>query len=155
MPDHARLAAEGYVKIRMSDDDGFTETAWAVRVDADWDHFRLDNAPFYAYRVSTDDVVEGRFVSEGFYDFVRVVERSGNRTVRVILGDENAEAPGGRQILAEVVALGCSFEGMFNNLISITVPPSVSLKVVAEYLSSTGRQWEYADPTHSDLFGEA
>ena len=155
MPADANLAAQGYVKVRMSDNDGYTETAWAVRVDDDRDHFRLDNSPFYAYRVSADDIVEGQFVAEGFYDFVRVVERSGNRTVRLILGDENAETPAGKQILADVVALGCSFEGMFSNVISITVPPAVSLEDVAGLLISTGRQWEYADPTYDDLFGEA
>jgi hypothetical protein len=148
------LAEQGHVKVRTSDDDGFTETAWAVRVAPGTDHFRLDNSPFYAYRVSTDDVVEGQFVAEGFYDFVRVVERSGNRTVRLMFEDEKADTPTGKRVLDGVVALGCSYEGMFNTVMSITVPPTVNLNDVARYLTSTGLRWEYADPTYRDLFGD-
>ena len=148
------LAEQGYVKVRMSDADGFTETAWAVRVAPDLDHFRLDNSPFYAYRVSTDDVVEGAFVAEGLYEFVRVVERSGNRTVRLMFSGDDADTPYGTRVLDAVKALGCSFEGMFSKVISITVPAGVELDDVAAYLTSTGLDWEYADPTYSDLFGE-
>jgi hypothetical protein len=148
------LAAEGFVKVRMSDSDGFTETAWAQRRSPGEDVFRLDNAPFYAYRVSADDFVEGSLSSEGMYDFVRVVERSGNRTVRLMFGDEKADTPFGEEVLSAILALGCSFEGKFNKLMSITVPPSVSLDAVATYLTSTGLQWEYADPKYEDLFDD-
>ena len=153
MTERGDLAAQGYVKVRMSDDDGFTETAWAVRVEPGVHYFRLDNSPFYAYRVSHEDVVEGRFVADGFYDFVRVVKRSGNRTVRLMFGEEKADSSYGKSVLARVAELGCSYEGMFSTVISITVPPDVELDEVANYLTSTGLDWEYADPKYEDLFG--
>lgn len=149
------LAGQGYVKVRMSDDDGYTETAWAVRVNPDRDHFRLDNSPFYAYRVSTDDIVEGRPVEDGLYEFVRVIERSGNRTVRLMFGEHKADTPYGEGVLEAIVQLGCSYEGMFDTVISITVPPEVNLQDVARYLISTGLEWEYADPKYEDLRGSA
>jgi hypothetical protein len=148
------LAEQGYVKIRMSDSDGFTETAWAVRVAPGKDHFRLDNSPFYAYRVSDEDVVEGQYVADGMYDFVRVVERSGNRTVRLMFGEDKADSTFGKRVLDTITALGCSYEGMFNVTMSITVPPDVQLEAVAGYLTSTGLEWEYANPTYADQFGE-
>jgi hypothetical protein len=147
------LAAQGYVKVRMSDADGYTETAWAVRVRDDADHFRLDNSPFYAYRVSADDIVEGALVADGLYDFVRVVERSGNRTIRLMFGDQTADSPSGASVLDRIRDLGCSYEGMFSRVVSITIPPAVDLGDVAAYLVSTGLVWEYADPTYEDLFG--
>ena len=147
------LREQGYVKVRMADEDGYTETAWAVRVRDDVDHFRLDNSPFYAYRVSTDDVVEGALVGDGLYEFVRVVERSGNRTIRLMFGDERADTPFGTEVLGGIRALGCSYEGMFSRVVSITIPPTVELGAVAAYLISTGLDWEYADPTYDDLFG--
>lgn len=153
MTDITDLAAQGYVKVRMSDDDGYIETAWAVRIEPGVDHFRLENSPFYAYRVSYEDVVEGRLVAEGLYDFVRVVDRSGNRTVRLMFGEEKPDTPYGERILARVVELGCTYEGMFGALISVTVPPSVELSDVAGYLTSTGLNWEYADPKYEDIFG--
>jgi Domain of unknown function (DUF4265) len=147
------LAAQGYVKVRMSDDDGYTETAWAVRVEPGVDHFRLDNSPFYAYRVSDEDIVEGREIEDGLCEFVRVVHRSGNRTVRLMFGDESAETPYGHRVLDGVAGLGCTYEGMFGQVVSITVPPDVQLGDVAAYLTATGLDWEYADPTYDDLFG--
>jgi hypothetical protein len=149
------LAEQGYVKVRMSDEDGFTETAWAVRVASGKDHFRLDNSPFYAYGVSYEDVIEGRLVVEGMYEFVRVVERSGNRTVRLMFGDERADSAFGKGVIAELHDLGCSVENMFDITMSITVPTGVRLDEVAAYLTSTGLDWEYADPTYSDQFGES
>ena len=149
----ADLASQDHVKVKMSDDDGFIETAWAVRVEPGIDQFRLDNSPFYAYRVSYEDVVEGRYVAEGFYDFVRVVKRSGNRTVRLMFRDQKADTPYGKGVLDDVRALGCTAENMFNTVMSITVPPGVELDEVAKYLTSTGLDWEYADPKFEDLFG--
>ena len=73
--------------------------------------FGSDNAPFFAYGVSEGDIVEGRFIADDFYDFVRVVERSGNRTVRLIFGDEKADTPSGQRVLAGVVALGARTRG--------------------------------------------
>jgi glycopeptide antibiotics resistance protein len=146
------LDRQGYVKVRM-EDQGFVETLWAVRVVPGKDHFRLDNSPFFAYRVSTEDVVEGRLVTEGFYDFVRVVERSGNRTIRLMFADEMADTSERKKLLDGLVALGCSYEGMFGKVISITVRREVDLGGVAEHLTATGLRWEYADPTYDDLFG--
>jgi hypothetical protein len=71
--DRRALADQGYVKLEMRDSDGFVETAWAQRTDPDRDEFRLDNNPFYAYRVSAGDIVEGEPIAPGMYRFVRVV----------------------------------------------------------------------------------
>jgi hypothetical protein len=55
--------------------------------------------------------------------------------------------------LDAITALGCSFEGFADITKSITVPSTVALERVADYLTSTGLAWEYADPKHEDLFG--
>jgi hypothetical protein len=147
------LADRGYVKVQLSDD-GHIETLWAVRLKPGEDRFRLDNSPFFAYRVSEADIVEGSYVADGFYEFVRVTHRSGNRTVRLTFGDGKADSPEAKRVLDGIVALGCSYEGMFSKLVSITVPPEVRLDELATYLISTGLQWEYANPTYVDLFGD-
>jgi hypothetical protein len=147
------LAEQGYVKVQLSND-GHFETVWAVRLKPGEDTFRLDNSPFFAYRVSEADIVEGACIADGLYEFARVTEHSGNRTVRLTFGDGKADTPEGKRVLDGIVALGCSYEGMFSRLISITVPSEVRLEDLASYLVSTGLQWEYADPTYADLFGE-
>jgi hypothetical protein len=147
------------VKVRMSDADGYTETPWASPISSDEDLFRLENSPFYAYGVSFEDVVEakplGPRVADGvpMYEFVRVVERSGNRTVRFNFGDDKAHTPAGRRVLDKIVALGCSFEGMFGITMSVTIPPDVDLEKVTAYLIGTGLRWEYVDPTYAQVHG--
>jgi hypothetical protein len=153
MNERSTWVEQGFVKIRTSGDDGIVETLWAQRVDGRDDLFRLNNAPFFAYRMSADDVVEGSEVSPGMYDFVRVVERSGNRTVRLLFGADRVDSPLGASVLDSVRKLGCAFEGMNNVLVSITVPAPVALDAVVAFLTSTALRWEYADPTYHDLFG--
>jgi hypothetical protein len=78
------------VLFRVVDEDGSinVETLWAF--DLGQDAYRLDNSPFYAYSVSVGDVV---FAPVDPQDerptFQRVLEKSGNRTVRVILTQVN------------------------------------------------------------------
>ena len=90
----------------MSDDEKLTkieirtEADGTVSVETPWvshigpNRYRLDNLPFYAYRLSWGDVVEAEIQEHGFPLFRRVVEKSGNRTVRVIVeppADESEE----------------------------------------------------------------
>ena len=63
--DRPAYAAEGFVKVEMSDD-GHTETLWAKRFPDTTNQFRLDNSPFYAYRVSADDIIEAEEIAPGF-----------------------------------------------------------------------------------------
>ena len=152
--DRETLADQGYVKLEMRDPDGFVETAWAQRTDRDRDEFRLDNNPFYAYRVSADDVVEGELIAPGMYRFVRVVRPSGNRSIRVAFETFRADEPEAEPILEGLKSLGCDYEGMFSRVVAINIPPDVDLGAVADFLTGTGIPWEYANPTYSDLFGD-
>src|SRR5438128_3554168 len=74
------------VLFRVPNEDGSAqvETLWAT--DLGNDQYKLDNSPFYAYSVSWQDVVFAPFdQDEEFPTFQRVISKSGNRTVRVIL----------------------------------------------------------------------
>jgi Domain of unknown function (DUF4265) len=147
------LADKGYVKVRMTDLEGVhTETVWAVTVSPG--RFRVDNVPWFAYGVSVGDIVEGAQYADGMYDFTRVTEASGNRTIRMILPDgESSDSARGKAILAEVRAIGCSFEGANGRYFGVTIPPGVGLPEVADVMVRTGVTWEYANPTWDDLFG--
>ena len=146
-------ADEGYVKIRMSDDTGeHVETLWAITVGPG--RFRIDNIPWFAYRVSLGDIVEGAEYAPGMYDLTRVIEPSGNRAIRLILGDgRGSDTDEGKRILDRLKALGCDYEGATHQFIGITIPPEVELQRVADYLVTTNLDWEYANPKYDDLFG--
>jgi hypothetical protein len=137
-------------KVALIDEDGDIETLWAMPLGGEL--YRLDNSPFFAYGVSWLDVVEAPPESDGLPTVRRVAEKSGHRTVRVRL--EDARAPEAKPFLEGLNKLGCTYEGCGKTLLSVNVPPRVSLDDVASYLVEAGVEWEYADPTYEELFPE-
>ncbi len=145
------MAEDNKVKVQLSDELGNIETLWADPLGGDL--YRLDNTPWYAYRVSWHDVVEARQdKSGGFPVFVKVVEKSGYRTIRLILKPPADKAPESQAVLDHLRSLGCTYEGANPGFLAIDVPPSVELDVVRQYLISTGQEWEHGDPKYEDLF---
>ena len=137
--------------MQLEDEFGNVETLWADALGND--RYRLDNSPWYAYRLSSGDIIEARPTEHGGLPaFVRVLQKSGNRTLRLILEPPADQAPTSQAVLDHLVDLGCAYEGAHPGYLAVEVPPSVDLQVVREYLISTGQQWEHADPKHEDLF---
>jgi uncharacterized protein DUF4265 len=127
-----------------------TETLWATPVEGGF--FQLDNSPFLAYGVSWRDVIEARPDGQGCLEFVRCVRKSGNRTLRIIFRHCSITDSEANIIFEKLRKLGCSYEGMQPKLVSINVPIEVELTIVTDFLNGTSTvQWEYADPTYSDV----
>ena len=149
MTDRDEALYPGMVKVELRDGE-YVETLWAAETEVAG-QFRLDNNPFFAYRVSAGDIVEAVEEAPGFFRFVRVVQPSGNRTMRIAFEDFEADAPQAQQILEGIVALGCDFEGAYGRTISVNIPPNVDLDDAAHFLTEAGVRWEYANPTYDDL----
>ena len=141
------------VKILMRGPDGDVETLWANPAD-EAGLYVLDNIPWYAYDVSLGDTIEARPGAEGMLEMVRVVRKSGNRTLRLILeaADDGELTEASRALMDGVRALGCGFEGMNRRLVALTVPPGADVVVVGDYINLAGFPFEYADPTFEALF---
>jgi hypothetical protein len=137
------------VKVRFEEADN-VETLWAEQVGPD--QYRLDNSPFWAYSVSWRDVVEARRDADGALAFVRVVEKSGHRTVRLILDPPADRSPESQAVLDGLLPLGATYEGMHPGYLAIDIPPGVALDRIVDYLIASERQWEHADPRYSELF---
>lgn len=75
---------EHFVKLRFVTEGEKTETTWAEPVA---DLLRVENMPWIAFGVSDGDLVEAVPLRSGLNDFVRVVEPSGNRLVRVMFDE--------------------------------------------------------------------
>jgi len=143
---------EGMVKVQLSDPSGANvETLWARPIDVDL--YQLDNSPFFAYGVSWMDVIEAKPDGHSqVLKYVRCVKKSGNRTVRIIFQDYRSTDPPAEEILQGLQNLGCSYEGMRPRMISVNVPPDVTLGAVVDFLrKQSGLQWEYADPTYDQV----
>src|SRR5688500_12587671 len=89
------------VKVLLRDDEN-VETVWAQPIGPD--QYRLDNSPFWAYGVSWRDVVEAHPDEDGMLTFVRVVQKSGHRTLRLILKPPADKALESQAVLDGIVA---------------------------------------------------
>jgi hypothetical protein len=138
-------------RVPDTDGDATVETLWAIPLGDDL--YKLDNSPFYAYGVSWQDVVFAPYdEQEGVATFRSVVEKSGNRTLRIFFDSPVASDNASNQILQGLITAGCSYEGANRKYISINVPPEVELQQVRSYLIEREAQWEHADPTYDSLF---
>ncbi|WP_395685345.1 DUF4265 domain-containing protein [Caenimonas koreensis] len=143
------------VLFRVPDEDGSAEveTLWAFELGSD--RYRLDNLPFYAYGVSVADVVLAPFVvEEGFPTFQRVLEKSGNRTIRVIFEPPLAVGNQSRDLLDQLVALGVEYEGANSTYVVLNIPPKVDFQGVVTVLLDAHVQWEHADPTYDEVHAD-
>jgi hypothetical protein len=151
MTDTVRPNAKVLFRVPADDGTAEVETLWATELGND--EYKLDNSPFYAYSVSWQDIVYAPFDPiEERPTFLRVIKKSGNRTVRVIFEPAVEAGNPSDQLLQGLVALGCSYEGADRGYMSINIPADVQLEVVRDYLIFKQANWEYADPRYSDLF---
>ena len=144
------------VLFRVSYEDGTedVETLWAF--DLGGNRYRLANSPSYAYSVSWEDIVYAPFSQADMRPtFERVVEKSGHRTVRLMLDVPIEDGNASSELLRQLVALGCSYEGADRKLISVDIPPGVDLSEIRSFLIEQQATWEYADPTYEELFPHA
>lgn len=108
--------------------------------------FRLRNSLFFGYGMSLHDVVETRSSGPGELPTVTGVRtRSGNRTIRIHV-PFGLESSRGEKLIAELKALGCSYEGAKDIVISLTIPAAVALHDVTSYLVENAMEWEMVDP---------
>ena len=141
------------VLFRVEEKDGSAnvETLWAF--DLGEDRYRLDNSPFYAYSVSVGDVVYAPVdPDEGLPAYRRVLEKSGNRMVRVILDPPLAEGNSSDDLVKELLGLGCTYEGANPRYLCIVIPPGSDFAAVCSRLTSCEVQWEHADPRYDELY---
>ena len=103
-----------------------SETLWATPVGPST--YRLENSPFYAKGFSYFDVVLAEFdAAEGFPVAQRVLQASGRSTYAlwVVAGVEsNGEFAKYWQPIED---LGCTFEGVRSQLLSVDVPASTDV----------------------------
>jgi hypothetical protein len=150
-PMSEELSPDSKVLIRtVKDDEENTETLWATSLGNDL--YRLDNSPFFAYDVSWEDIVLAPPEAEHQYPtFQRVVEKSGNRTIRVIFEEALTEGSVAGRINQALNGLGVTYEGANCRYLCYNIPPNVNLDQVTSILNGQPLEWEYADPSYDTL----
>lgn len=131
-------------------DEEMVETMWATIVDKDKGLYKLDNIPFYAPLVASDDIVFAEFdEQQQMLTYRKTVEFSGNSTVQVVLMDNLKEINSIREIFEN---LGCLSEKVNEGYFSMEIPVSVDYKLIKQKLDELEQNEiiGYAEPCLAD-----
>lgn len=119
------------------DEDGYppegSESMWAI---VNNNVFIIDNIPFFLYGVSFGDTVTAKIINNKLI-YETTVKYSRHSTIRVLFHELEYL----KKIRQELIALGCSSEvSHLENLISLDIPPEVSIKIIREFLDAYERE---------------
>jgi hypothetical protein len=132
-------------------DDVYVETPWVI--DLGGGRYRMENCPFYFYGVAAGDIVGAEYSDEeGRLAFTKVIEKSGNKLVRVIFESPADQEGPEKDHLNKLVEMGCSYEGANPKYICIDIPKEVDLFQVCNSLTENEIQWEHAAPSYAELY---
>jgi hypothetical protein len=134
------------VKVQFYDPVVGYENIWAMPLGDGT--YRLENPPFFVYDVSVDDVVSAIPNEDGLPQFLTVVRRSGNRTLRARSKDLIGDSALRSNIENHLEQIGCVVEEHRERLLAINVPAGVNLATVTSYLTESGLSWEYGSPSN-------
>jgi hypothetical protein len=108
------------------------ESLWARYLGAD--RFRIENVPFYAYGLNYHDVIEARASAPELKPSVlRVLERSGHRTMRVFFQEEIPEDDR-ITCLSALARLHVSYERCSARYFALDLEPDVDVQAVRAQL---------------------
>ncbi len=111
------------------------ESLWAT--DLGGDRFRLENVPFYAYDLNFHDIVEAKAAAPDLKpSILRVVHRSGHRTMRVIFA-ENVPEQDRLERLRSLRRLNVWFERCNRHYFALDLEPEAEADVIEAEL----REW--------------
>jgi len=127
------------------DADGYPESkSWeGLLAKPEGQNFRLISVPFYLKNVSRGDLVAAS--SGQCFAFVRVLDRGGHNTYRLLLKHILPDDPAGT--INELVAMGLAVEESNGILLAVDVPPSVNQSEIDSYLMAQEQlnRWEMQD----------
>jgi hypothetical protein len=133
------------VKLQFYDPATGYENIWAAPLGNGT--YRLENPPFFIYDLALNDVVAATRNEDGLLQFLTVVRRSGNVTLRArssaLIGDLALR----KNIEDYLKGMGCVVEEHRDKLLAISVPSTAHLPEITSYLTQVGLNWEYGYPS--------
>jgi len=145
----AETKAKVLIRSQSFDGEESAETVWADKVGSDL--YRIQNLPFFAYGISLHDTVLAPIdPSSGQATFERIVSKSGNRTLRLILRKPITSDSKSRKRLQELVEIGCDYELANSTYAVLNIPAAVDVSCVERLVGKITGQWERADPATED-----
>ena len=131
-------------------DEEMVETMWTTTVDKEKGLYKLDNIPFYAPLVASDDIVFAEYdKQEESLTYRKTIHYSGNSTIQVMLMDETKNINLIRDSFQE---LGCVSEKVNDKYFSMEIPAEVNYGPIKQKLDHLEIKEiiGYAEPCLSD-----
>jgi hypothetical protein len=136
------------VKVQFYDPAIGYENIWAAPLGEGT--YRLENPPFFVYDIALDDIVAAVPNEDGLLQFLTLIKRSGNRTLRArskaLIGDSVLRS----NIEKHLQKMGCVVEEHRERLLAISVPPKAHLPEITSYLTAVGLSWEFGYPAEQN-----
>ena len=142
---NCKQSSDGLIKVKFYDPVVGYENIWALPIAAD--KYRIENIPFFIYDLSLGDVVEATNDENGDLCFRKVLERSENRTLRARSDSLISNPDLGLRIARDLEDLKCKVEIHRDRLLAISVPPTLNITVITDYLTGMVLDWEYGSPS--------
>ena len=143
------------LEVEYDDGEVLTETPWAE--DLGNRRYRLRNCPFYADGVSFGDIIEAepKYENDDRPYLKDVVEKSGHKTLRILLAESIKESESSQAILDSIRKMKCGYEGTDGTkFFVVNITPEADFWSVCQFLSDNGVDWEHADPPYEALYPE-
>jgi Domain of unknown function (DUF4265) len=137
------------VKVQFYEPDIGYENLWASPLGSDL--YSIQSLPYFVYGISLHDVVRARPDPEGRLQFLEVAKASSNRALRARPNTFALTDKEGRALISSLRELGCATDSLPPRLIAVSVPMTVDLTVVTDFLTSNGVPWEYANPSSHEI----
>lgn len=126
------------------------ERMWATIVDKNKGLYKIDNIPFYAQSIATDDLIYAEYdEKEKMLTYRKTIEYSGNSTIQVIIMDNSKDINDIRNLFRD---LGCPSERMYDHYFVMEVPSTIDYKIIKTKLDEleTNETIGYAEPCLAD-----
>ncbi|MEI8363695.1 MAG: DUF4265 domain-containing protein [Betaproteobacteria bacterium] len=151
------MSDENLVKVVLcqeydDEEEAEIESPWALPLGNN--KYQLKNFPFMYYGISYDDIFEAlpQYEDDPRPYLTKVLEKSGHKTVRVLLNAAIDESQESKTILSTLSKMGCGYEGNGAKFFVINIQPHCDFEKVCDYLSESNLEWEHADPRYKELY---
>lgn len=145
--EHKKILFRFYSDILEQDT---VETLWAVPVEGETNHYRIDSIPFYASMVAPDDVVIAEYDDmEEMLTFQEVIKRSGNSIIWVVMVDEESDI---EEVQEAFYALDCDSEALGDKYFAMEVKADANYLKIRDLLNQyrSAGIIDYAEPNLSE-----
>ena len=132
-------------------DQEMEEALWALVIDKEKGHYKIDSLPFYAPLIATNDIVQATYdEDEQKLVYRKTVEASGNSTIHVVVTDEAKDIEEVRNVFT---SLGCVSEKLNDSYFALEIPFNADYSIAKQELDKLEEEEiiEYAEPSLSEI----